>query len=45
MMILQEIILISIVCHQQKDFTELIDNKTFSDNPVKSKQEAYKKRI
>ena len=26
-----------------KDFYVLIDNKTFSDQPVKNKQEAYKK--
>ena len=28
-----------------KDFNALIDNKTFFDQPAKSKQEAYEKRI
>ena len=28
-----------------KDFNALIDNKTFADQPVKNKQEAYVKRI
>ena len=28
-----------------KDFNVLIDNKPFFDQPVKSKQEAYEKRI
>ena len=28
-----------------KDFNALIDNKSFFDEPVKNKQEAYEKRI
>ena len=28
-----------------KDFNALIDNKPFSDQPVKNKQEAYEKLI
>ena len=46
-MILQEIILISVTLDQQKleikGFNVLIDNKAYFDQPVKKKQEAYKK--